>query len=331
MRLLLLLVAPIVAFCQDAGIQKSLLQDTGDKALERSYLLYVPENLHRQPALVVVMHGYSSSSENIMRYSGMNEIASTQGFIVAYPQGTIDHKGNAFFNVGYAFHRDLVIDDLSFIKAMVTNIINDYGVNPKKIFATGMSNGGDMSYLLACEASSIFRAVAPIAGSMLQETVERCLPERKVPIMAVSGTKDPVTLYAGDPENNDGWGAYIGQEETKDFWLELYGLRQSSLVKINDSHKPLLIGNSTIELERYSGQHSEAEFWFYRVDNGGHDWPGAKIESNWQPMRYIALWAMGFGKNRDINTSQTIWQFFSQWIALEEKKAPRRPILKRLK
>ena len=114
MRLLLLLVAPIVAFCQDAGIQKSLLQDTGDKALERSYLLYVPENLHRQPALVVVMHGYSSSSENIMRYSGMNEIASTQGFIVAYPQGTIDHKGNAFFNVGYAFHRDLVIDDLSF-------------------------------------------------------------------------------------------------------------------------------------------------------------------------------------------------------------------------
>ena len=312
---LVLLILPSWVFGQSLIEQKIINQNIGGKAVGRDYWLYTPQNLTENPALVVVMHGYSGDAQTIMSYSGMNELADTHGFIVAYPQGTLDADENAFFNVGYEFHQDSEVDDVGFIEAMVASLVVEYGVDTEKVFATGMSNGGDMSYLLACRSSKIFRAVAPVAGSMMQTMVERCAPDRLLPIMAISGTEDPVTLYAGDLKNSGGWGAYIGQEATKDLWIAKHGLVESSTVELQDTHEPIIVANSTVQLQRYWRSQGKAEVWFYRVDNGGHDWPGAKFDSWWQPTRYAALHSMGFGKNKDIDASAEIWQFFTHWIA----------------
>ena len=317
--LVILLVLPSWAFSQSLIEQKSLNQSVNGGVVARDYWLYTPKNLPENPALVVVMHGYSGDALAIMSYSGMNEVADTHGFIVAYPQGTLDSEENAFFNVGYEFHQDYSVDDVGFIEAIVADLVAKHSVDAAKVFATGMSNGGDMSYLLACRSSKIFRAVAPVAGSMMQAMVEECSPDRLLPIMAISGTDDPVTLFAGDLQNNGGWGAYIGQEATKDFWIAKHGLVDTSTVELHDAHKPILIGNSKVQLQRYWLSQGKAEVWFYRVDNGGHDWPGARFDSWWQPTRYLALYAMGFGKNMDIDSSEEIWKFFSHWIIQDDQ------------
>ena len=78
-----------------------------------------------------------------------------QHFVWAY-QVTIDNQGNAFFNVGYSFHSESEVDDVSFIEMLVLDLQDEFELNPKRAFATGMSNGGDMRYLLACKKSTLF-------------------------------------------------------------------------------------------------------------------------------------------------------------------------------
>ncbi|MFO4633228.1 MAG: alpha/beta hydrolase family esterase [Actinomycetota bacterium] len=319
--LTIMLVAPGLAFSEGLIEQRVLKQNVIGEEIERNYWLYTPKNLPENPALVVVMHGYSGDALAIMSYSGMNDIADSNGFLVAYPQGTIDSEGNAFFNVGYEFHHNSAVDDVAFVEAVVNATVTEDGADAAKVFVTGMSNGGDMSYLLACSSSKVFRAVAPVAGSMMKTMIDQCAPDRTLPIMAISGTDDPVTLYAGDQQNSGGWGAYIGQEETRDFWVAKHGFINSSTVEINDSHKPIIVGNSKVQLQRYWNSRGKSEVWFYRVDNGGHDWPGAKFDSWWQPTRYAALYGMGFGKNKDIDSSEEIWKFFSHWITKDNDQA----------
>ena len=116
------------------------------QGLEREYLLYAPIKVKPEAPLVIVMHGYTSNMHDIASYVGMNELADEHNFLVAYPQGTADSDGNNFFNVGYDFHSSSNVDDVGFVRAMVEEIDNQHELNREAIFATGMSNGGDMSF-----------------------------------------------------------------------------------------------------------------------------------------------------------------------------------------
>ena len=175
--------------------------------------LHIPQDLEDKAPLVVVIHGYTSAAENIMSYSKMNEVADREGFAVIYPQGTIDSQGNAFFNVGYEFNKDSKIDDVSFIRELVIQVRDTYQLSEKNIFATGMSNGGDMSYLLACTSSDLFKAVAPVAGVMMKETLDNSNPQNPIPDFEIHGTNDKISLFQGDLENKEGWGSYYGLPE----------------------------------------------------------------------------------------------------------------------
>jgi polyhydroxybutyrate depolymerase len=310
---LLLLISSADGYAQNTMRENTLEQLVAGKPIQRSYWTYVPNSVTENPALVVVLHGYSGSAVGIAEYSNMNAVAEEAGFVVAYPQGTIDQEGNAFFNVGYAFHQNVAVDDVDFVRRMISELRTEYAVDSDQIFATGMSNGGEMSYLLACRASTLFRAVAPIAGSMVGLSLEDCSPERPIPIFAISGTDDPVTVYSGDLENAGGWGPYLGQDETIAYWARQYGLEQRTSTALANPHKPMLTGDSHITWERYSNDNLTTEIWFYRVVNGGHDWPGAKSTEWWRLSTYPALMAMGFGKNHDIDASREIWAFFSLW------------------
>ena len=179
-----------------------------------------------------------------------------------------------------------------------------------------MSNGGEMSYLLACRATTLFRAVAPVAvdgglrTSRLQSDAQCDFGNR--------GTDDPVTAYSGDPNNVGGWGAYLGQDETIAYWVRQYGLDQRTSTALTNTHKPLIADDSHIIWERYFRQDQTTQVWFYRVVNGGHDWPGAKNTAWWLPSDILARMAMGFGKNHDIDASREIWSFFSLWTDQQE-------------
>ena len=95
----------------------------------RQYYLYEPDNLNQNAPLVFVLHGYTSSATTIMNYSNMNSVAEQNGFAVCYPQGKIDQWNNRFWNVGYDFHSNQTVDDISFLTDLALHLQNQNGYN----------------------------------------------------------------------------------------------------------------------------------------------------------------------------------------------------------
>ena len=287
------------------------------QGLDREYLLYAPITVKPEASLVIVMHGYTGNMQDTASYVGMNELADEHGFLVAYPQGTADSDGNNFFNVGYDFHSSSNVDDVGFVRAIVQEIEGAYGLNKDAIFATGMSNGGDMSFLLACEASDLFRAVAPVAGSMMTNMLSQCEPEIALPVLEIHGDEDRITRLDGDKDNKDGWGAYWDLETTMAFWAKKNGLSEK---KETLSEYPGGDGKLVRSMTWHSEERSR-EVRFLVVKGGGHDWPGGRF-NKWSPTYWLGRLAFDFGDNQAFNSSELIWSFFQDsldWPRMESR------------
>ena len=260
--------------------------------LDREYIYYAPDLLEEDAPLVVVLHGFTSNAENIMSYSDFNELADENNFAVVYPQGSIDKDSNTFWNVGYSFHSGVEIDDVGFIVSLVKYLQNKYLLSVTHTFLTGMSNGGEMCYLIACEQPEVFKAIAPVAGMMLDSFFDNCNSMNQIPVFAVFGTNDDVTNFNGDLNNNDGWGSYISIPATIEYWAKR--IDYETLVK--DTLKNTNVTDSSyIVSERYLNRQGDKEVLFYKVINGGHEWPGA--------------WG-----NKDVSISSDIWNFFKIYL-----------------
>ena len=277
------------------------------EGVEREYIIHVPENLNQDSPIVFVIHGYTGSAEGIAAYTGMNNIAEREGFIAVYPQGTIDSNGNTFFNVGYEFNDDSPINDVSFIRELVRSISQEFNLKRKKAFATGMSNGGDMSYLLACTSSDLFKAVAPVAGVLMKGLKDSCELSSPVPIFEIHGTADKISLFEGDLNNEGGWGAYYDLPSTIDFFAERYQLTNKSVKQMTSKESG---ADYDIFFERHWSDDLEEEVWMYRIEDGRHVWPGIKL--NWWD-NPLAWFYFGSG-NEDINASEEVWAFFKKYL-----------------
>ncbi|MDA8910899.1 prolyl oligopeptidase family serine peptidase [Crocinitomicaceae bacterium] len=269
------------------ALEYGTIQDGG---IQREYIYYHPGSAPPNCPLVFVCHGYTGSAEGIMNYSEFNQLADEYGFAVCYPQGIEDGGGNTFFNVGYDFQNNETVDDVAYLQNLNSYFQNAYSLDANKVFCTGMSNGGDLCYMLACQASETFRGVAPIAGMIMQDIMDDCNPTSEVSILEVHGTQDNVTYFDGDPNNIDGWGAYPSIPETITFFNNLFGLQ---LVSTENFPNINTNDGSTVSSEKYGSSNSCTEVWLYTVQGGGHDWPGA------------------YG-NMDIEASREAWLFFDQ-------------------
>ena len=258
---------------------------------EREYYLYVPDSIQPEAPLVFVFHGYTGSAAGIMDYSGFNAIADENGFAVCYPQGLTDNYGNTFFNVGYSFHWNETVDDVGFAISLASYLQSHYDLSHINTFSTGMSNGGDISYLLACDASTTFRAVGPVAGIMMEWIYDSCDPENPMPILEIHGTNDNISWWDGDLEDEDGWGPYIGVDTAIQFWSEVNNCTITVLDTLADINTS---DGSYVVSENYQSLSNNNEVWLYKVINGGHDWPG--------------VWG-----NMDINASELVWNFFNDF------------------
>jgi polyhydroxybutyrate depolymerase len=270
-----------------AGIFKGEFRHNG---LDRKYIFYSPRNLAKDAPLVVVLHGFTSTAEKIMDYSAMNVIAKEEGFAVVYPQGTEDGDSKTFWNVGYDFHSNVETDDTGYIVELVGCLQEEHSLSRENIFITGMSNGGEMCYLLACKNPNIFRAAAPVAGTMMKHFFDDCDTPDPIPLLAIFGTKDDVTNYNGDIDNEDGWGAYQSIPFITSFWTSMINVDARKTDTLADA---VIEDSSFVIREHYLNSNTGNDYLFYRVEGGGHDWPGA--------------WG-----NMDINASREIWTFFER-------------------
>ncbi len=260
--------------------------------IDRQYLYYEPSNLNENMPLVFVMHGFTGDANSMRNYSEMNQIADQYGFAVCYPRGTFDSDGNRFWNVGYAFHQTETVNDVSFLTELAEYLQISHNLNPDYTFATGFSNGGEMCYMLACQAYNTFKAVAPVAGMIIQDILDGCDDSPPIPLFEIHGSQDNVTPLSGDPNNNDGWGAYPSILFTINYFVE-----KNECTTINTETLPNIDNSdgSFVDSEKNLTGINNNEVWYYEVVGGGHDWPGA--------------WG-----NMDINAGEEAWLFFQNHI-----------------
>jgi len=259
---------------------------TSDNLL-REYHFYKPLDLPAQAPLVFVLHGYSGSAVDMIDYTGFNDLADQFGFAVCYPQGTVDAEGNTFFNVGYQVNSNETVDDVLYIKELASFLQIDHNLSITNTFCTGMSNGGDMSYKLACKASETFSAFGSVAGTMINGQELDCNPSSLTSILEIHGTQDNVTEYEGEVVDNY-WGPYLGIDAVISFWNDYndtYEVDSYFLPNINTNDE------SEVYVEKY-GSVTGTHVWLYKVIGGGHSWPGS------------------WNSNMDIDASLEIWNFF---------------------
>ncbi|MFT4772143.1 MAG: polyhydroxybutyrate depolymerase [Cryomorphaceae bacterium] len=281
----------LILFCSYNKAQAQYI-DFDHNGIDREYIYYEPVDLDEQAPLVFVMHGYTGDANSIKNYSDMNQFADQYGFAVCYPRGTTDGGGNRFWNVGYAFHQNQTVDDVGFLTELAQHLQLTHGLNPDYTFATGMSNGGEMCYMLACQSYNTFKAVAPVAGMILTDILNECADSPPIPIFEIHGSQDDVTPPSGDPNNNDGWGAYPSIPFTINYFSEKNECTTVVTETLPDTD---FSDGSYVLSEKHLNGINNNEVWYYKVVGGGHDWPGA--------------WG-----NMDINAGEEAWLFFQKYI-----------------
>ncbi|MBM4414055.1 MAG: hypothetical protein FJ040_11510 [Chloroflexi bacterium] len=231
---------------------------------DREYLLHIPVDLPQQAPLLFMLHGYTDDASSFRAMTQMDAIADRFGFAVVYPRGTLDAAGKRFWQVGYDFHANESVNDEAFLVALVQHLQVTYGFDAMRTYVAGMSNGGDMSFQLACRQAAIFRGVAPVVGTMMQSLVASCPVTAPVSILAFNGDADDVTLYAGDMANIGGWGAYRSVADVRAFWQNAHGCGAPTMTQVGGI------------VEQYTFDDCQgASLRFYTIVGGGHVWPAS--------------------------------------------------------
>lgn len=253
----------------------------------REYLYYEPEDLAPGAPLVLVLHGFTSNAFAIRDDSSFDLLAEEHGFAVAYPQGWAEPAPH--WNAELSFS---VIDDVGFLVALVEHLQVRHDLSSEEVFATGFSNGGFMTYTLACRAPDTFLAIASVAGLMSGATWDTCVSPNPIGLLHIHGTADEVVPSDGTMTLFGGWGGAPEIDTMLDRWRTVNDAVIATTVVVND----ITTGY------RYDSSNGNP-LWFYRIEGYPHAWPG--------PNDGVMNVDEGFV------ATELIWEFFEQFVAVE--------------
>jgi polyhydroxybutyrate depolymerase len=273
----------------------------------RTYLIHVPPQYDDSKSfpLVIALHGGGGNSQNMMEKTGFNNVSDEKGFIVVYPDGVGRFKNrlltwNAGHCCGYALDNN--IDDVGFIRALIEKIQNNFNIDSKRIYVTGHSNGGMMTYRLGAELSDIIAAIAPVAGTIGGRENENStliiIPEpiHPVSVIALHGLLDESVPYNGGHGNNTRNDRIdLSVNESISFWVEHNECNINPDRNVSDS------GN--IVIDYYLNGENKSDVAIVTVMNGGHAWFGSDKDLT---------------ENQEINATEVIWEFFESHPKVEE-------------
>jgi polyhydroxybutyrate depolymerase len=264
----------------------------------RRYLLHVPASYRSGTAMpaVVLFHGGQGSATTIANITGKDTFsvfADRAGFIAIYPNsvsGTWDDGRDTV---------TVATNDVAFVDALLDEVAKDYNIDAKRVYATGISNGGMMTHRLACDLPKRFAAVATVAANMPVSLSTKCSPTRAMPIAMLSGDADPLMPYAGGSISGGISGNVLSVADTVKFWLNKNGLvanaKTSSLADADTTD------GTTTTLFEYGTAGSSNDVALYSIKSGGHTWPSGT--------QYLAESIIG-KVARDFSGNDAIWNFF---------------------
>lgn len=238
----------------------------------RDYIVHFPSGYdENEPVpLLLNFHGYTSNKESQLEYSEMNATSDERGFIVVYPGGL-----NNSFNAGNCCGASAnTVDDIGFTRKMVDEVAERACLDLRRVYSTGLSNGGMMSFHLACDASDLIAAAAPVVGYVRDSS---CEPMRGVPILSLLGTADMVVTY--------------GQANPQS---EMWAMRNECKTgPVTETH-----GASSCKI--WTDCRDGVEVRVCSLEGMGHCWPGSSLQCP-------------FGMaNDDIHANDAMWEFFDR-------------------
>mgnify|MGYP001583841336 CR=1 FL=1 len=262
---------------------------------ERDYRLFVPEGLPSGPRpLVVVLHGGGGAARGMERFSGFDELAEGEGFLVAYPDGYNRNWNDGRSSKELDEAREGV-DDGAFIAAMIDEIARGHAVDRKRVYATGVSNGGFMSHTLGNRFPDRFAAIAPVIGG-ISPLVEKNFGRSAVAVLIIQGTEDPLVPYGGGTVAKDR-GELIDTVAAAKLWAARNGCTADS----GDADMPDTDPEDGCKPKRRVWSGGEAPVELRTVVGMGHTWPGG---SQYLPTAWIGPVCEDFDATTDI------WEFF---------------------
>ena len=273
-HLIIYLIFILLSCTKDEDAQLTPVIETGKMTKQlvvnntnREYIIYVPENFTGTSSLPLLLsfHGLSSNMNFNYDYTNFNELAERENFIVVHPNG-IDNRWTISATNN---------PDIDFIEALLDQLENDYNIASNRIYSTGMSNGGNFSFTLACGLNDRIAAIASVTGLMLQMAIGDCIPSRPLAVLHIHGTEDLIANYAFVQGGLDFW---TDHNNTNDFPII------SDIPNIDSGD------GSTVKRFEYLNGNSNVEVQHLKITGGGHEWPG-------------------FSGNMDINASDEVWNF----------------------
>jgi polyhydroxybutyrate depolymerase len=263
---------------------------------DRTYLYHHPAgwNGDQKWPLVIALHGRGGQGVNQEKLTHMTDLADRKGFVVAYPDGyrrswhDARDKGPA---------ADEGVDDVAFVSALIDHFVAEHSVDAQRVFVTGTSNGGIMTYRVACELADKIAAAGPVIGLMPDNPAYECKPSRAVPMIIFAGDADPFVPYEGGDVAGDEKGRVLSAHATRARWAELNGCEgadfQQSIDPVDDETR--------VEEMRHTRCRDGAQVVLFSVHGGGHTWPSGE--------QYLPEAIIG-KTTRDVDASEQLWEFF---------------------
>jgi polyhydroxybutyrate depolymerase len=267
--------------------------------LTRTYRIHVPKHYQasKSAPLVLAFHGGGGDMDYMANdeYYGLISKSDAEGFVVVFPNGYSKFKSGKFatWNAGAccANARDNNIDDVGFVRKMVASLTHELNINREMIFAAGMSNGGMMSYRLACEMSETITAIAAVAGT--DNTID-CQPRKPVSILHIHAKNDDRVLFDG------GAGKKFRDESKVTDFVSVPGNVKKWVVHNHCQSAPVrTLEKPGAYCEKYAQCKGGVAVQVCVTDTGGHSWPGGtKPRGSEAPSQVISA-------------NDVMWDFFT--------------------
>lgn len=267
---------------------------------QRRCLVYLPYNYQNfsNLSMIFVIHGGGGSPTGFLDIANFRNIADREKVILVYPEGI-----NQNWNDGRPTQPNIMgINDVEFFNIMCNYMINNYNVNSRKIYATGLSNGGFMASRLGCELNNKIAAIAVVAATMEENTIfPNCNPINTVPALYIHGTQDPIVPFTGGTMTAGAGGEILSHIEVINKWVSI---NNCNVTPVLTDLPNIANDGTTIKLESYLNGSNGSEVLSYIVLNGGHTWP--------QGPQYLSESIVG-KVSQDMNACETIWSFFRRF------------------
>lgn len=274
---------------------------------QRTYLVHLPTGYTpatRYP-LLLVFHGGRGAGAKIAKQTGFGGYADREGFIAVFPDG-IEHNWND--GRGTTDAERLGVDDVKFVRMLTAHLQQALSIDPARIYATGVSNGGIFAHRLGCELADVLAGIGPVIGAMPSRLMSACRPAEPISIMAIQGDADPfIPIHGGE----EGWQSGLGDggllesaESTRVFWARKNDCSDPpDVIQI----PPTVQDGTRVTTSTYARCANGVEVQYHVVEGMGHVWPPKPAQAP----------RISGPSSQNLNASEVIWEFF--------KSHPKRP------